>query len=790
MELSSNIKVFSRFRPINEKTESKLGSLIIKPKDKCISLSGHTYEFDDVFDEKSTQEQVYQTLIGTGAGSRITDIFNGYNVTLFAMGMTGCLDPETEVWVLGRGFEKGKIVYIPKKAREIEIGDYLLGDDLEARKVMKIFLGIDEMFEVSEVLSTSSEHIGDIDPSYFKYTVNSSHILTLFDTRINSVVDVLISSIEDPRHFRSVYVCSDKKIKISNNTIQIKSKGPGFYYGCELDGNGIFLLECGSGQRSDVCDIREDINQESNPRESTTILGLVTHNSGNTHSMSGYSHIVDQPVDSKVKRNLWKDPKDMGLVPRIIKAIFERINKAPDEMEFTISLSYVEIYLETIQDLLNPKKKDLKVREGTNGVYIEGVTESYVSSFDDTINLLRLGESNRSIGATEMNKTSSRSHSVVLLTLTQINTLKSTRLMSKMVFIDLAGSEKVSKTGASGITLREAQYTNKSLSTLGMVIRKILDKSPHVPFRDSKLTRILENSLTGNAKTIVLVTCSPGDENEEETISTLRFGTSIREITTAPQINIEMNIEQYKALVESEKKKNQDLIEIIKACYPSDPELVKKLVKLGVLGGQEQKTLQGGQVSGGQDQKVQQPPSNAQIDSLKAELLKQSQLCTELKVQVSDLTDDIKDRCNQIEALKSELLSKEGFKEENDRLHASVHQLTNDLSEADKQIRSLNSTLKQLKRKTNKEEIPIIKESEFIAKQIQETHDELEARVSEYENLIEIKRKENEILENKLNEALESLKKEQKKRKDIEKRMELMNDPISKMVVPVKRNEF
>ena len=121
--------------------------------------------------------------------------------------------------------------------------------------------------------------------------------------------------------------------------------------------------------------------------------------------------------------------------------------------------------------------------------------------------------------------------------------------------IDLAGSEKVSKTGATGITLKEAQYTNRSLTTLGMVIRSITENSPHIPFRDSKLTRILADSLGGNSKTCLIVTCNPIFENMEETVSSIRFGTTVKTIKNTPQQNVVKSLEEYKRLLDIANKK-------------------------------------------------------------------------------------------------------------------------------------------------------------------------------------------------------------------------------------------
>lgn len=210
----------------------------------------------------------------------------------------------------------------------------------------------------------------------------------------------------------------------------------------------------------------------------------------------------------------------------MVGGIFSRIESAPEEIEFTVKVSMIEIYNEKIRDLLDPKKNNLKIHENKEvGVYVQDMTESYVGSEDEVFQLLKIGNENRSIGATDMNKQSSRSHSCFVLQIEQKNTQDFSSKVGKIYLVDLAGSERISKTGAAGETLTEAKNINKSLTVLGLVINALTDgKSSHVPYRDSKLTRMLQESLGGNSKTSLIVTCSPSIFNEQETISTLRFG--------------------------------------------------------------------------------------------------------------------------------------------------------------------------------------------------------------------------------------------------------------------------
>ena len=626
-ETNGNVKVFCRFRPLNSKEEVNGSKKIfrIPSKNKVFIQNGESknelkFEFDHVFHEHTQQEEVYNVV----GKPLVEEVLKGYNATIFAYGQTGCLDPETKVLMFDGKF---------KKAKDVVIGDLLMGDDSTPRKVLKLFEGEDEMFEVIQSKGKS-------------YKINSSHILTLkkksflkmlpdvtvdislkdfmkqhktkkqqyrgiqthiefpkkevpiepylvgswigsgkdvpqfekrripdiykindrktrlsllagfidsndcetpfsnsetnYKIKIRESESLLIEDFEYLCHslgfsfykysFESGYficnisgskldeipVCCEKrlnsKIDVLSKKIKIVSCGKGKYNGWTLDGNGRFLL-------SDF---------------------TITHNSGKTSTMTGYSEEKNSDIV------LWKDPKDMGVVPRLIRDLFTSIKFKKDH-EFCIQISYIEIYLERIRDLLNPLNENLEIRESRyKGIWVENVTENYVSSFDEAIKTMRKGEVNRTVAPTAMNAHSSRSHSVLIMNLHQTNIKSQVKTHSRMIFVDLAGSEKVEKTKAEGINLKEAQATNTSLMTLGVVIRALTTKSPHIPYRDSKLTRLLTDSLGGNSKTHLIVTCSPAIYNIDETISTLRFGNNTQMIKNKPRVNLEMNIEEYK----------------------------------------------------------------------------------------------------------------------------------------------------------------------------------------------------------------------------------------------------
>ena len=216
----------------------------------------------------------------------------------------------------------------------------------------------------------------------------------------------------------------------------------------------------------------------------------------------------------------------MGIIPRSMNYIFNKINNMSCDIEFSVKCSYIQIYNEKIQDLLDTRKTDLSIREDKKkGIWVEDSTEIYVSSVKEMEDVFTCGANNRTVSATEMNAGSSRSHSLFIVTIFQKNIVTDSTKSAKVFFVDLAGSEKMSKTGITGgMGLKEAQNINKSLMTLGMVINALTENAQHVPYRDSKLTRVLQESIGGNSQTTLIITISSNGLNQSESLSTLRFG--------------------------------------------------------------------------------------------------------------------------------------------------------------------------------------------------------------------------------------------------------------------------
>ena len=254
-----------------------------------------------------------------------------------------------------------------------------------------------------------------------------------------------------------------------------------------------------------------------------TIFAYGQTGAGKTHTMEG------RP-----------DPPHLrGIIPNSFQHIFDHIANSPD-LQFLVRASYLEIYNEEIRDLLSKDPKNsLDCKENIDtGVYVKDLTSFVVKNVNEIDHVMQAGKKNRSTGATLMNQTSSRSHSIFTIVIECAETKGDHIRVGKLNLVDLAGSERQGKTGATGDRLKEATKINLSLAALGNVISALVDgKSSHIPYRDSKLTRLLQNSLGGNAKTVMCANCGPADYNYDETLSTLRYANRAKNIKNKPKIN-------------------------------------------------------------------------------------------------------------------------------------------------------------------------------------------------------------------------------------------------------------
>ena len=236
------------------------------------------------------------------------------------------------------------------------------------------------------------------------------------------------------------------------------------------------------------------------------------------------------------------DPEKRGVIPNSFDHIFTHISRSQNQ-QYLVRASYLEIYQEEIRDLLSKdqtKRLELKERPDT-GVYVKDLSSFVTKSVKEIEHVMNVGNQNRSVGATNMNEHSSRSHAIFVITIecSEVGLDGENHIrVGKLNLVDLAGSERQAKTGAQGERLKEATKINLSLSALGNVISALVDgKSTHIPYRDSKLTRLLQDSLGGNAKTVMVANVGPASYNVEETLTTLRYANRAKNIKNKPRVN-------------------------------------------------------------------------------------------------------------------------------------------------------------------------------------------------------------------------------------------------------------
>ncbi|XP_037076336.1 kinesin-like protein unc-104 [Pollicipes pollicipes] len=273
------------------------------------------------------------------------------------------------------------------------------------------------------------------------------------------------------------------------------------------------------------------------------------------------------------------DDGQEGIIPRICRNLFQRISNDSDtEAQYSVEVSYMEIYCERVRDLLNPKNKNhLRVREHPLlGPYVEDLSKLAVTAYEDIRDLMDEGNKARTVAATNMNETSSRSHAVFTIIFTQRKYDAATDLtsekVSKISLVDLAGSERADSTGAKGTRLKEGANINKSLTTLGKVISALAEvssapaskkkkKSEFIPYRDSVLTWLLRENLGGNSKTAMVAALSPADINYDETLSTLRYADRAKQIVCKAVVNEDANAKLIRELRE-EIMRLHDLLKV------------------------------------------------------------------------------------------------------------------------------------------------------------------------------------------------------------------------------------
>ena len=320
-----------------------------------------------------------------------------------------------------------------------------------------------------------------------------------------------------------------------------------------------------------------------------TVLSYGQTGSGKTYTMLGPSGGQAAMIRQATP------PAESGLIPRILCSIFAALDeRCPSteqggntaEMEYTVTVGVAELYNETLADLTHtfgvdpttpspPSAPDLKIREdrspGGRGIFMDGLSYHRVETVGKALDVIAHANERKSMGVTKMNETSSRSHTIVNVRVDIINLVNGgSKTSSEMFLVDLAGSERVGKTGATGDRLKEAQGINLSLTLLGNVISKLTDNSVHIPYRDAKLTRLLQDSLGGNALTTLVCTCAPEPDHLPETLSSLQFAQRAKQIKNKPMQNVSLSPSEL-----------QDALRTAQAEIRSLQERVRVLASLG-----------------------------------------------------------------------------------------------------------------------------------------------------------------------------------------------------------------
>ncbi|XP_038652069.1 kinesin-like protein KIF3A isoform X3 [Scyliorhinus canicula] len=413
-------------------------------------------------------------------------------------------------------------------------------------------------------------------------------------------------------------------------------------------------------------------------------------------------------------------PELRGIIPNSFAHIFGHIAKSEGDTRFLVRVSYLEIYNEEVRDLLGKDQSQrLEVKERPDvGVYIKDLSGYVVNNADDMDRIMTLGNKNRSVGATNMNEHSSRSHAIFTITIECSEKGIDGNIhvrMGKLHLVDLAGSERQGKTGATGQRLKEATKINLSLSTLGNVISALVDgKSTHVPYRNSKLTRLLQDSLGGNSKTMMCANIGPADYNYDETISTLRYANRAKNIKNKARINEDPK----DALLRQFQKEIEDLRNKLKE---------GEEISGSEISGSEDDDDEGESGEGGEKKKKRRDQTGRKKVSPEKMAEMQAKIDEERKV------------------LETKLDMEE---EERNKARAELEKREKDLLKAQVEHQTLLEKLSALEKKVIVGGVDLLAKAEEQERLLDESNSELEARRNRAEQLrIELEEKEQERLD-------------------------------------------
>ena len=498
-----------------------------------------------------------------------------------------------------------------------------------------------------------------------------------------------------------------------------------------------------------------------------------------------------------------------GIIPRSIDYIFSQIKK-DKEHKYNISVSFIQIYLESIQDLLEPKNKEIRIREDPErGVYLDGVRKDKVNSTEDCKNLFHLGEKNRVTESTKMNSHSSRSHAIliveieknIILSKEKIEELKketneqikSQRVMTKssLFLVDLAGSERVKKTNAQNMRLEEAKKINYSLLILGNCIQSLTESKPsYVSYRDSKLTRLLQESLGGNAKTSLIVTLSPSGYNKDETYSSLNFASRAMKVQNKPIINKSVDYQALCIKLQEDYDKLTDeytnlKIEYDKVCIElkkyKDGEVFVELQRNSIANQIDNNVDNNNKFELAKDVKKRKD-SNVDKETFQKEMKKLETFYNNLMNKKTEEYESILKDVDKILLQKEKDVDK--LTKENITLNEKIKKLSEIINDNNKEKDDLQNSITDLTNKLNYEkEVNQSKNEQTYKKIIDElnTHIEfLEKQIIPLENMNHLNKDSindfNIKIDNKINELKDNKKK--------------INKELSNLIIKISQNEI
>ncbi|XP_052197998.1 kinesin-like protein KIN-14R isoform X2 [Diospyros lotus] len=369
--------------------------------------------------------------------------------------------------------------------------------------------------------------------------------------------------------------------------------------------------------------------------------------------------------------------QNRGVNYRTLEELFKVAKERSETFTYSISVSVLEVYNEQIRDLLaaSPTSKKLEIKQATEGHHVPGIVEAKVENIREVWNVLQVGSSARAVGSNNVNEHSSRSHCMLCIMVRAKNLMNGECTKSKLWLVDLAGSERLAKTDVQGDRLKEAQNINKSLSALGDVISALANKSSHIPYRNSKLTHLLQDSLGGDCKTLMFVQISPSEQDLSETLSSLNFATRVRGVDLGPA---------RKQIDTSELQKMKMMLDKARQESRSKDDCLKKLEES--LQNMESKARGKDQFYKNQQEKIKELEGQLELKAtlhnqserhvlhLSETLKGKDEICTCLQQKVKELENKLRERD------QSESTTYQQIKELEDKLKEKEQQFSHKLS--------------------------------------------------------------------------------------------------------------